>query len=116
MLRNALIAIAAGSAIAAAVPLAAQSTGQPAAGAGAAAQTNTQMQATTQTKAATPTADVATTADAKAQPADPKAKANTAATCQNVVAAGPNRGQVIGKCKSKPKTDATADDKADPKN
>jgi hypothetical protein len=118
MLRNALIAIAAGSAIAAAVPLAAQSTGQPAAGAGAAAPTNTQTQATTQMQAVTPPADMATTSDTNARPADPKekAKANTAATCQNVVAAGPNRGQVIGKCKSKPKTDATADDKADPKN
>ena len=118
MLRNALIAFTAGSAVAVAVPLAAQSTGQPAAGAGAAAQTNTQTQATTQTQAATPAADAAITGDTNARPADPKAKAksNADATCQNVVAVGPNRGQVIGKCKSKPKTDATADEKTEPKN
>ena len=114
MLRNALIALAAGTAMAVAVPLAAQSTGQPAPDAGAATQSNTQTQATT------PAADAAATADTKAQPADPKAKAkaNADATCpQNVVAAGPNRGQVIsGKCKSKAKTDTKTDDKTEPQN
>jgi hypothetical protein len=104
MLRNGLIALAAGTVVAVAPPLAAQSTGQPASGPDAAAQTNSQTQADTP-------AEAAAAADQNAQPADPKAKAkaNPDAACQNVVAAGPNRGQVIGKCKDKPKTTTDAD-------
>jgi hypothetical protein len=107
MTRNALIALASCSAIALAAPVAAQDAAPPAnVGQPPAAQPSTG------TPVKTPATDAVESNDQSAQSSDAKAdskakpKADTAATCGTAVRAGPNQGQIIGKCKEKTKTDA----------
>ena len=109
MTRNTLIALASGAAIALAAPAAAQDARPPA----NPGQPPT-AQPSTGAPAKTPATDAITADDQNAQSsdtkADPKAKpkADTAVTCGTAVRAGPNQGQIIGKCKDKPKTDVDA--------
>jgi hypothetical protein len=110
MTRNALIALAGGTAIALAAPLAAQSS-EPGAAAGqpAAAQPNTSPAATA------PAVAPANSDDPNTQSTDPKAdpKAKAKATGGTVVRAGPNAGTVIGGKAKKPKGDVDSTQKAD---
>jgi hypothetical protein len=99
MMRNALILLAAGTAIVFAAPLAAQAAGQDAAGPAQAAQPP--AAATTATAPATADDPAAKASDAKA-----KTKADATSSCGTVVKAGPNAGQVLSKCKKDSSSDA----------
>jgi hypothetical protein len=121
MTRNAFIALGAGMSVLMTVPLAAQSAGQggaasPAPAAQATSSPAPASQATTPPAASPSAVTPAAGDDPAPQPADtkadPKAKAKADAACGTPVRAGPDQGQVIGKCKAKTK----ADDEAPPKN
>ena len=110
MTRTALIALAGGTAIALAAPLAAQGTG-PAAAAGQ----PTAAQASNPPAATESAVAPANSDDPNAQSTDSKAdpKAKTEATSGTLVRAGPNAGAVIGGKTKKSKGDADSTQNAD---
>jgi hypothetical protein len=103
MTRTALIAFAGGTAIIFAAPAAAQSTGQQAVG----QQPSAQPSAAPAANAAVPPVNGD---DASPTPSDrkpnAKTKDNSHRTCGTAVRAGPNQGQVIGKCRKDTNDDA----------
>jgi len=118
MTRNAFFALGAGAVFLLATPLAAQTAGQgaaagPAPGAQGTAPPAPPAQATTSSAATSSAVTPANGDDPAAQAtetkADPKAKAkaDSPATCGTAVRAGPNQGQVIGKCKAKTDDNST---------
>jgi hypothetical protein len=107
MTRTALIALAGGTAIALAAPLAAQSTGPATAGQPAAAQPS--APAAAGESAVAPANSDDPNAQSTEEKADPKSKASGG----TVVRAGPNAGMVIGGKAKKSKNDADAPQKAD---
>ena len=109
MTRNVLIALAGGTAVALATPLAAQGTG-PAAGAQPTAEQPSTAPAGSSSAVAPANSD-----DPNAQSTDPKAdpKAKAKTTGGTVVRAGPNAGMVIGGKAKKSKGNADDTQKAD---
>jgi hypothetical protein len=103
MTRTALIALAGGTAIILAASAAAQSTGQQSVG----QQPSGQPSAAPTTNAAVPPVNGD---DASPTPSDhkpnAKPKADSHRTCGTAVRAGPNEGQVIGKCRKDTNDDA----------
>jgi hypothetical protein len=103
MTRTALIALAGGTAIILAAPAAAQSTGQQ----GVGQQPSAQPSAAPAANAAVPpvNGDDASPTPSEGKP-NAKPKADSHRTCGTAVRAGPNAGQVIGKCRKDSNDDA----------